>query len=173
MKLTHSLMTFVIISICFLPAAFSAEGSEVVELLYVQNSHDVHIEKNVLTLKRISATTIYFSDRPKRMAGHMSTEGFVAEWEKGENSFATNPPNATISILTEDKIIDIVVTLKEPRLVDDDLIYTIDVLLEENDPVSGQCSLFIDPIGRPMSPTSVAGVHRRERRRDVRHNVIH
>lgn len=173
MKLAHSLLVLVIISICFLPVAFADAASEVVELLYVQNSHDVRIEKDILTLKQIGATTIYFSDRPKRIAGHMSTEDFVAEWDKGEKSFATNPPNATISIFTEDKIIDIVVTLKDPRLAGDNLIYTIDVLLEENDPVSGQCTVFIDPIGRPASPTSVAGVHRRERKRVVRHEVIH
>jgi hypothetical protein len=29
--------------------------------------------------------------------------------------------------------------------------------------------MFIDPIGRPLSPTSAAGVHRRHHRRAVRH----
>jgi hypothetical protein len=172
MKLVHFLLTILTISICFAPAAFADETPENVELLYVQNAHDVSIDKDVLTLKQIGATTIYFSDRPKRLAGHLATRAFVDEWDKGENSFAANPPNATISIFSADEIIDIVVTLKNPRLEGDNLIYTIDLLLEENDPVSGQCTVFIDPLGRPMSPLSVGGVHRRERRR-VRHAVIH
>ena len=36
----------------------------------------------------------------------------------------------------------------------------------------GPATLFIDPIGRPASPTSVAGVHRRHRRR-TRRRVSH
>jgi hypothetical protein len=172
MKLVQFLLTISAIFICFAPAAISGGTPENVEFLYVQNSHDVSIEKDVLTLKQIGATTIYFSDRPKRLAGHLATRDFVDEWDKGENSFAANPPNATVSIFTEDEIIDIVVTLKNPRLVGDNLIYTIDVLMEENDPVSGQCTVFIDPIGKPGSPTSVAGVHRRHRKREVRHEVI-
>jgi hypothetical protein len=34
--------------------------------------------------------------------------------------------------------------------------------------IGGPIALFIDPIGRPVSPTSRAGVHRRHRRRAVR-----
>jgi hypothetical protein len=30
---------------------------------------------------------------------------------------------------------------------------------------TGPCALFIDPFGRPLSPVSAAGMHRRERRR--------
>ncbi|HWG61103.1 MAG TPA: hypothetical protein VG253_05260 [Streptosporangiaceae bacterium] len=30
---------------------------------------------------------------------------------------------------------------------------------------TGACALFIDPFGRPLSPVSAAGIHRRERRR--------
>ena len=173
MKLVQSLLAFVFIYICFSSTACADDTAEIVELLYVQNYKDVRIDKDVLTLKQIGATTIYFSDRPKRIAGHMSTEDFVAEWDKGKNSFAANPPNANISIFTKDEIIDIVPTLKNPRLVGNDLIYTIDILLEENAPVSGPCTVFIDPIGRPASPTSVAGTHRRQEKREVRHEVIH
>jgi hypothetical protein len=30
---------------------------------------------------------------------------------------------------------------------------------------TGPCALFIDPFGRPLSPVSAAGMHRRARRR--------
>ncbi|MBD3871860.1 MAG: hypothetical protein IFK91_02905 [Acidobacteria bacterium] len=36
---------------------------------------------------------------------------------------------------------------------------------------AGRSALFIDTIGRPMSPGSVAGVHRRHRRREVRRHT--
>ena len=167
------LMTLCMLSVCLLsPSARAEDTSKTVQLLYVQNSQDVRIEKDKLILKDIAATTIYFSDRPERIAGHMTTSDFVAEWGEGKNSFAADPPNASVSIFGENEIIDIVVTLKNPRLVGDDLVYDSEILLEDKKPISGQCSLFIDPVGRPRSPTSVAGVHRRERSRVVRHEVI-
>jgi len=33
---------------------------------------------------------------------------------------------------------------------------------------AGPCVLFIDPLGRPLSPVSVAGVRRRDMRRERR-----
>jgi len=101
----------------------------------------------------------------------MTTKDFVDEWSEGGNSFAADPPNATLSIFGDDEIVDIVVTLKKPHLEGEDLIYDIAVLEEEIAPISGESSLFIDPIGRPLSPGSVAGVHRRHRRRVRRHVV--
>ena len=159
------------LTICLFATAQAEEKSEMAELLFVQNSHDVSLEKGKLTLKKVGPTTIFFTDRPKRTAGHMTTKDFVDEWSEGDNSFAADPPNATLSIFGEDEIVDIVVTLKKPRLEGEDLVYDIAVLEEDVGPISGQTSLFIDPIGRPLSPGSVAGVHRRHRRRVRRHVV--
>ena len=74
------------------------ENAEMAELLFVQNAHDVTLEKGKLTLQKISPTTIFFTDRPKRIAGHMTTKDFVAEWGAGDNSFAADPPNAGRSV---------------------------------------------------------------------------
>ena len=151
--------------------AHAEEKTEMAELLFVQNAYDVTVEKGKLTLQKVSPTTIFFTDRPKRIAGHMTTKDFVKEWVEGTNSFAADPPNATLSIFGQDEIVDIVLTLKNPRFESDTLVYDIAVLEEDLKPISGQCSLFIDPIGRPMSPTSIAGVHRRERRQVTRHVI--
>jgi len=149
-----------------------AQGKEEqVQLLFVQTAKDVVMGKGRLTLIGVSPTTIFFSDRPKRIAGHMSTADFVGEWQEGtgKESFHADPPNAALSIFTKDEIVDVVVELKNPRLAGGALVYDIDVL-EEDEPIpSGPVSLFIDPIGRPLSPVSVAGVHRRHRRRHRRH----
>jgi hypothetical protein len=168
MKKIYAVIAILALSLCVMPPSIAQDQSEIDELLYVQNSHDVRVEKHKLTLKKIGATTIYFSDRPQRVAGHMTTKAFVAEWSRGENSFAADPPNATLSIFNKNEIIDVVVTLMNPRLMGEDLIYDIDILQEDSQPVSGQCSVFIDPIGRPLSPTSGAGVHRRRDRHDIR-----
>ena len=49
-----------------------------------------------------------------------------------------------------------------------DLSYAVQVTDGELVPSIGPVSLFIDMIGRPMTPMSVAGVHRRGRRRGRR-----
>ena len=147
---------------------------EEAQLLFVQTSTDVALENNKMTLKGIGPTTIFFSDRPKRIAGHMDTEEFVADWKegKGKNSFAADPPNATLSIFGKDEIVDIVMELQNPRLEGSNLIYDISVLAQDHPKTTGPCSLFIDPVGMPLSPTSVAGVHRRHRRRAVRRHAV-
>ena len=144
-----------------------------VQLLFVQNAKDVVMDQGRLTLIGVNPTTIFFSDRPKRITGHMSTEDFVLDWQEktGKESFHTKPPNATMSVFGDEEIVDVVVTLKNPRLAGHALVYDIDVLEEDQPIPSGPVSLFIDPIGRPLSPTSAAGVHRRRRRRRVRHVI--
>ena len=156
-----------------LAASTAQSDLDEVQYLFVQNAKDVVIAKGHLTLVGVNPTTIFFSDRPKRIAGHMTTEDFVLDWQEGivKEGFHDDPPNATLSVFGKDEIVDVVVELKNPRFAGDDLIYDINVLEEEGKIPSGPVSLFIDPVGAPLSPTSVAGVHRRHRRR--RHAVIH
>jgi len=41
-----------------------------------------------------------------RAAGHQSTAEIVAEWGSGDDSYAKNPPNATVSVLNKDGVKD-------------------------------------------------------------------
>ncbi len=151
----------------------SSQDTAEAQLLFVQNAKDVKIKDGRLSLIGISPTTIFFSDRPKRIAGHMHTDDFIDDWQKGtgKESFHADPPNGTLSVFTEDEIVDVVLTLKNPRMADGNLIYDIAVLEQDNPIPSGPVSLFIDPIGRPLSPGSIAGVRRRTRRRTRRRMV--
>ena len=140
----------------------------------VQTADGVMLENGVLRLMGVSPSTLFFSDRPERVTGHTPTAYFVAHWAAGTDgqSFADVPPNAALSILEAGEVEDLVLVLMSPRLENGDLVYDVEIL-EGPDNVSGQaCALFIDVIGRPMSPGSVAGVHRRHRRR-ARRRVIH
>ena len=60
---------------------------------------------------------------------------------------------------------EVTVTLRDPQLDGDTLTYKVDILDGALPASSGPCSLFIDPVGRPLSPVSVAGMRRRQRRR--------
>ena len=58
--------------------------------------------------------------------------------------------------------------LLKPRLEKDVLVYSVKVLEGKDSAEGDACAVFIDPIGRPLTPTSFAGVHRRHRRRHRR-----
>lgn len=140
---------------------------EDIEALFVQTAAALASDGATITLKGLSPSTLYFADRPKREVGHMTSRQFVALWGEGDNSFAQNPPNAVLSFAEPGDRVpeDAVVVIQDPTLDGDDLTYTINVLDGKVPTATGPCALFIDPFGRPLSPVSVAGMHRRERRR--------
>lgn len=144
-----------------------APAPEKLEFLFVQTADSAMLADGVLRMGGVNPATIYFSDRPDRVAGHLTTEEFVATWGEGEDSFASNPPNATLSILAGEQPQEIVVTITEPRLEDGDLVYNVSILEGADASAGGACSLFIDIIGRPLTPVSYAGVARRTMRRAV------
>lgn len=136
------------------------------ELLFVQNARSFKLSGETLRLMGITDSTLYFSDRPEHLVGHWETADFIANWDTGGGqSFAADPPNAALSFLSSKRAENMVVVLRNPRLEGADLVYDVDVL-EDGFSTSGESvALFIDTLGRPLSPVSVAGVHRRHRRR--------
>jgi len=146
-------------------AAKTEEAAKQADFLFVQNAQSIHYADGKLTLKGVSPTTIMFSDRPERIAGHMATARFVPFWSKGKDSFLADPPNATLSIVNEDQVNDVVVVLRDPDLKGDELSYHVRVLEGEMPAKGGPVSLFIDIIGMPLTPVSYAGVARRTYRR--------
>jgi hypothetical protein len=142
-----------------------SKASEKPQFLFVQNAHGVHYADGVLTLKEVNPLTILFSDRPERLAGHMTTADFVPFWSEGGNSFESDPPNATLSVLEGEGVGDAVVELHNPRLEGKDLSYNVKVLEGKLPARGGAASLFIDIIGMPLTPISFAGARRRMWRR--------
>lgn len=116
------------------------------DLLFVQTAERVSLKRGRLILEGVGPVTLFFSDRPQRMVGHVPTEAFIAKWGAGgDDSFAADPPNATLSVLEADEPKEIVVVLKNPRLGDGELVYDVDVLGDGPDfAEGGASSLFID-----------------------------
>jgi hypothetical protein len=140
-----------------------------VEYLFAQTASGMGINLDGrITLHNVSASTLWFSDRPYRLTGHTPTVDFVSQWDQGPDNFAENPPNALLSMFDGDTVNDVVIVLSDPKLDGTDLSYAIDLSEGDLTPSGGPVSLFIDTIGRPLTPMSVAGVHRRGRRRGRR-----
>ena len=142
----------------------------IIQVLFVQNAEAVVFGKGTLTLKGVSPMTVFFSDRPVRVAGHFNTKDeFVPLWDEGKDSFLKDPPNATVSMYEKgrEQLTDVVVKLSKPRLAGKDLTYDIKVIEGKVPQKGGACSVFIDIIGLPFTPLSFAGVARRTAYRTV------
>ena len=146
------------------------EELEAEQSMFVQTARAIKSDGTTLTLKNVTPATLYFSDRPKRIVGHMTTVDFVDLWAEGDNNFEEVPPNAVLSFLEpgDEAPEDAVVVLQQPRLENGELSYSIETLEGTVPTQTGPVTLFIDPFGRPLSPVSICGVRRRERRRDRR-----
>jgi hypothetical protein len=138
-----------------------------IEALFVQSAHGLTTSNGSVTLHGLAHQTLFFADRPQRVVGHLTTRKFVDEWGDGEDSFEQDPPNAVVSFLEDGDAVpeEVTMTISDPQLDGDTLTYKVNVLDGTLPANAGPCSLFIDPIGRPLSPMSVAGVRRRQRRR--------
>ncbi|WP_184692303.1 hypothetical protein [Rhizobium leguminosarum] len=123
-----------------------ATKSKMVPSLAVLNSAGAKLENGKLTMSGISGTSIVFADRPVRSAGHVLTSEFIKQWGEGADSFAKDPPNATISVLSGkgDTVADAVVVLKTPNLEGGNLTFDIVVLEGDLAGADGPASLFID-----------------------------
>jgi hypothetical protein len=143
------------------------EAPKEADFLFVQSAKGMTFDKakNTLTLTGVSPVTIYFTDRPERIAGNMKTTRFIPFWSEGKDSFKSNPPNADISIIEGKELKQIVVELQDPVLNGDNLAYTVKILQGTMPATGADVSVFIDIIGRPWTPMSYAGVARRAYRR--------
>jgi hypothetical protein len=147
------------------PPAKSTIKADMVPSLIVMNARGASLQGQTLTLTGVSPNSIVFADRPVRAAGHLLTAHLLEEWSDG--SFAKDPPNATVSVLSKagDSVHDAVVELRDPRLEGDKLTFDVRVLEGDLASADGPVSVFVDIIGLPFTPLSVAGVARRTARR--------
>ena len=149
--------------------AVAQDAQAKADFLFVQTAQGMAFDadQNRLTLNGVSPVTLFFSDRPERIAGNMRTAAFVPFWSEGTDSFLSDPPNADLSILEDGALRQTVVVLRDPVLEGDDLHYTVEIVDGEMPVLGEEVSLFIDVIGMPLTPVSVAGVRRRAYRRAV------
>jgi hypothetical protein len=140
----------------------AAAKPEIVPSLFVLNARGATLQGDTLTMTGVMPQSIIFADRPVRSAGHQLTADVIAEWGSGDDSFTKNPPNATLSVFSKDgSVKDAVVVLKNPKLEGDKLTFNVQTLEGDITGSDGGAALFIDVIGRPLSPMSFAGVARR------------
>ena len=122
-----------------------------VQLMFVQTAESLRADDRTLRLVNVGQQTLYFSDRPARVAGHLTMPAYLDEWtaRAGPNNFARNPPNATLSVYQPGKHENTltVVTISNPVVDGRDLVYGYKVVEGALPKSGGATALFIDWIG--------------------------
>lgn len=131
----------------------TSSSSEDARFMFVHVAEGVRVDKAAKTFRLVGVNqqTLFFSDRPARMAGHLKMTDYLAEWtsKEGKNNFSAVPPNAALSVYEPGKTDNtlVVVEITNPQVDGSDLVYNyklIDGSLPEG---TGPTSLFIDRIG--------------------------
>lgn len=121
--------------------------------MFVQTADKVEIDTAAQTLRLVDVgpQTLYFADRPERIAGDIKMDAFMEEWtsKAGADNFGADPPNATLSVYEsgKDNNTVAVVEISDPKVDGSDLVYSYKVI-DGTLPAGGEAaSLFIDSIG--------------------------
>ncbi|WP_141701096.1 hypothetical protein [Methyloceanibacter methanicus] len=122
-----------------------------IELLFVQTSPRIEAdtEAKKIRLVDVNQQSLYFSDRPVRVAGHIPMAAYMKEWTEAPDDFNDDPPNATLSVYEPGKKENsvVVIELLNPVVDGKDLVYDYN-LIEGEMPKGGEhAALFIDRIG--------------------------
>ncbi len=102
--------------------------------MFVQVADDMKVDAaaNTLRLVKVGQQTLYFSDRPVRIAGHLKMSEFLDEWtsKAGKDNFGADPPNAVLSVYEPGQADStlVVVEISHPKVDGADLVYNYKVI---------------------------------------------
>ena len=134
-------------------APTSATSQSAPQFMFVQSAEDIKVDpaKTTFRLVKVNQQTLYSTDRPQRIAGHIKMPDYLAEWTRaaGANNFSTDPPNATLSVYEPGQPDNTVTVVKitQPVVDGDDLIYRYKLIEGTMPNAGGATALFIDWIG--------------------------
>jgi len=131
--------------------ALAASSTEEVQLMFVQSADDFKLDPATKTLRlvKVNQQTLYFSDRPQRIAGHLKMADYLETWTQGKDNFGEDPPNATLSVYEPDRGENTlaVVEITNPVVDGADLTYNYKLIDGKLPASGGATALFIDWFG--------------------------
>lgn len=128
----------------FTADAARAEAPE--EFDFVQTATSGSFKDGILTLEGIGKTTVFFGERPNRDVGEIPYDEFVKSWgAAAKESFADNPPNASLVTHDGGQAGIAILELSEPELAGNAIRYHVKLLGGGLPEKIGPASLFIDP----------------------------
>jgi len=143
-------MTAAAVPLSAVPDPARAADSNV-QLMFVQTAEGLKADGKTLRLVNVSPQTVWFTDRPVRKAGHVTTTSYMKEWTAaaGADNFSKTPPNATLSVYEagERENTLTVVEISQPVVEGKDIVYGYKLIDGKVPATGGATALFIDWIG--------------------------
>ena len=142
----------VLVAVTISSSAFSEaqDKNAQVQLMFVQSAENLKVDAAAKTMRlvKVNQQTLYFSDRPDRIAGHMTMADYLKEWtaKAGKDNFGKNPPNAALSVYEpgqKDSTL-VAVEITNPVVDGADLVYNYKIIEGKMPAAGGATSLFID-----------------------------
>ena len=155
-SLIHARPAFLLAAAIFFMAASApttSTAAETPQLMFVHSAENLKVDpaRSTFRLVKVSQQTLYFSDRPVRIAGHLKMADYLKEWtaKAGKDNFAADPPNATLSVYEpgQSESTLVVVEITNPQVDGSDLIYSYKIINGKMPAKGGATSIFIDWIG--------------------------
>lgn len=147
---TTTLIAAATLAGCSAPPPPSANAGKA-QLMFVHSADDLKVDPATHTLRlvKVNAQTVYFSDRPQRVAGNIRLPDYLKTWKDGRDSFDADPPNATLSVYEPGRAEPtlVVVTITKPVVEGADLVYGYKLLEGQMPAAGGATTLFIDWYG--------------------------
>jgi len=103
------------------------DDSKNTSYLFVISGTSGSLDGDTSTLNGVP-NVVYFSDRPVRIAGHLSVPEFIKMWSKGSGSFKADPPNAVLSVFKKEGAENIVAELKGVQQKNGSIVFKVDTL---------------------------------------------
>lgn len=133
-----------------MPSLVRAQSAPL-QFMFVQMAESLVATNDSIRLVGVSPQTVFFTDRPNRIAGHLTMAAYLEEWtaRAGPDNFAADPPNASLSVYEpgrEENGISII-RISHPRMEGRDLSYRYRVIEGTVPRAGGATTLFIDWIG--------------------------
>lgn len=153
MKTVHAFTLFVILLlVTMMSGASHASEKQPVEYLFVLAAQSGTYSGEHLRLKGVPLA-VFFSDRPSRIAGHITLDELMDDWNKGKDSFKSDPPNATLSFNVGNKEKTVSMEIANPEYEIGVLSFKVLKILQGSLPAEfGTSVLYIDDYsgGAPM-----------------------
>src|SRR5262245_31099417 len=160
MRAMKTLALLAAASLCAAAANFVAAQTKAPprasEVLFAQSANGLAYKDGVLTLKDVSPTTVFFTDRPERAAGHGRNDRCLSSWTEGKDGFKANPTNAPLSVVDAQggRPALAVVVLSTPHADGKNLLYDARPLQGTIPTQANEATLFIDGMDAPCTPTA-------------------
>jgi len=140
-------------AVCSAVSTASAATAETPQYMFVQIADDVKVDVSAKTFRLVNVNqkTLYFSDRPIRIAGHLKMDALLKEWtaKADKDDFGQDPPNGVLSVYEQGQPDNTTAMVynTQPKIDGSDLVNNYKLIEGSLPAGGGATALFIDWIG--------------------------